>query len=479
MKAFADKSFSKNSLTLSPGWMKPPPLMKKKNLTSFPGGNSFIQPKLKINQPNDKYEQEADRVADRVMRMPEPKQSSVNGHWSLGKGGNESPLVQRQSDECPECNEKEEDEEVQTKPIAEQITPLVQRQVESEEEEPEKEEEEEPAQAKHVSNKSPPMTLGLQDRIQSMRGGGRPLPRSARSFFEPRFGRGFGNVRVHTGSKAAEAAKAANAKAFTIGRDMVFGAGQYSTNTIHGKRLLAHELTHVVHQSAVKCGSSSRLQRTVNTANFDCPANTSKSPTDPLAALTVIDDRAQLMTLGCSYTLCLHSMLFKDSSKSKTDFSAYGNRFGWPQATKRGFRNRFTRAVRTSERQVAGEEMVTLSKRFKRLHNFLKRLLRYRCRPVGRWLAIGGCRDRCVANDFAWTCIPNDRRDIAICPDFWEKGPDQKAGVLIHEAVHMLYNFRRHPSTTLTQRQRNPECYTSYAADLYNFTPIDPKCPVI
>ncbi len=227
MKALAEKSSSKSDITRSPAWMKPPPILAKQHLTSFPGGNPFIQPKLKIGQPNDKYEQEADRVADRVMSMPETKQSS-------GKGGSGSPLIQRQTDECPECNEKEEE---------------VQRQVESEEEEPEKEEEEEePVQAKHVSNRSPPMTTGLQCRIQSRRDGGVPLSRSTRSFFEPRFGRDFGSVRVHTGAKAAEAAKAVHAKAFTFGRDIVFGAGQYSTNTIYGKRLLAHELVHVTQQ---------------------------------------------------------------------------------------------------------------------------------------------------------------------------------------------------------------------------------------
>jgi hypothetical protein len=134
MKTYAEKSSSKTDLTGSPGWMKPLPILAKQHLTSFPGGNPLIQPKLKIGQPNDKYEQEADRVADRVMSMPEPKGSLVNGHWSLGEDGSGSPLIQRQTDECPEFNEKEEE---------------VQRQVESEEEEPEKEgEEEEPVQTK-------------------------------------------------------------------------------------------------------------------------------------------------------------------------------------------------------------------------------------------------------------------------------------------------------------------------------------------
>ncbi|NIM15977.1 MAG: hypothetical protein GTO45_28585, partial [Candidatus Aminicenantes bacterium] len=86
-----------------------------------------IQAKLKIGKANDKYEQEADRVADQVMRMPEPNESLVNGH---------SSLVQRKST-CPEC--MEEEEAIQTKPIADQITPLVQRQPLEEEKEEEEE----------------------------------------------------------------------------------------------------------------------------------------------------------------------------------------------------------------------------------------------------------------------------------------------------------------------------------------------------
>ena len=239
MKTFAVKSSSKNDLARSPGWMKPPPIMEKKNLTPFPGGNPFIQPKLKIGQPNDKYEQEADRVADRIISIPEPK-------GSLGTGGSKSPLIQRQTDKSPEFNDKEEQ---------------VQRQVDSEEEEPEKEEEEEeeeePVQAKHVSNKSPPISPGLQSKIHSLKGGGQPLPKSVSHYFEPRFGRDFSNVRVHTDAKAADAAKSINAKAFTTGKDVVFDTGQYSPGTRGGKYLMAHELTHVWQQGYAKSKSDS------------------------------------------------------------------------------------------------------------------------------------------------------------------------------------------------------------------------------
>lgn len=177
--------------------------------------------------------------------------------------------------------EKEEEEEtLQTKPIADQITPLVQRQEEPPEEEeeeiqakfkdgevrqhvcPEREEgtaqrqpdeyEDEELQTKSKPGESPAVTIGLEFRINSMKGGGQPLPKSERSYFEPRFGLDFSQVRVHTDAQASEMAKSINAQAFTVGQDVVFRAGKYVPDTLQGRegrRLLGHELTHVVQQT--------------------------------------------------------------------------------------------------------------------------------------------------------------------------------------------------------------------------------------
>jgi Domain of unknown function (DUF4157) len=78
---------------------------------------------------------------------------------------------------------------------------------------------------------------------------GRPLDAAAQAFMEPRFGHDFSGVRVHTDARAAESARSVNALAYTVGRDIVFGPDQYTPETTAGKRLLAHELTHVVQQS--------------------------------------------------------------------------------------------------------------------------------------------------------------------------------------------------------------------------------------
>ena len=75
-----------------------------------------------------------------------------------------------------------------------------------------------------------------------------PPCRARSCFFEPRFGVDFGGVRVHADGESADAAKGLRARAYTIGDDIVFGDGEYAPHTSHGRRLLAHELTHVVQQ---------------------------------------------------------------------------------------------------------------------------------------------------------------------------------------------------------------------------------------
>ena len=77
---------------------------------------------------------------------------------------------------------------------------------------------------------------------------GQPLDATTREFFSARFGHDFGKVRVHADDAAAESARSINALAYTVGRDVVFGAGQYAPGTRAGQQLLAHELTHVVQQ---------------------------------------------------------------------------------------------------------------------------------------------------------------------------------------------------------------------------------------
>jgi hypothetical protein len=200
-------------------------------------GNSacqhLLQAKLTISHPNDIYEQEADRVADAVMRMPEQ---------AAGTDRTVVPQIQRL---CPGCEEElkrqpleEEEEMVQARPLA--PGGALQRQV--------PEEEEEPLRAKVDSYSIGEMRPEVEAAIQSLPVRGEPLPQPLRAFMEPRFNADFRAVRIHTGAHAHDLARAVNAQAFTIGHNVVFGPGHYAPETARGRHLIAHELTHVVQQ---------------------------------------------------------------------------------------------------------------------------------------------------------------------------------------------------------------------------------------
>jgi hypothetical protein len=185
-----------------------------------------FQRKLVVNEPGDQYEQEADRVAEQVMRMPEPGVPQAKSSFHV------APVVQRK---CAQC---EEEEKLQRKCA--------------------KCEEEQKLQRKEAGtiaepDFAPPI---VHEALQSA---GDRLDPGARAYFEPRFGYDFNRVRIHTGSKAAESAQSMNALAYTVGQDIVFGSGQYSAHTSGGRQLLAHELAHTVQQAGPM---AQRVQRT-------------------------------------------------------------------------------------------------------------------------------------------------------------------------------------------------------------------------
>ncbi len=97
----------------------------------------------------------------------------------------------------------------------------------------------------------------VSSNIQSLKSGGVQISKPNLSFFKSRFGYNFNTVRVHSNPEAASAARAINARAFTTGRDIFFGSDQYHPETGEGKRLLAHELTHIIQQN----GQTARIQR--------------------------------------------------------------------------------------------------------------------------------------------------------------------------------------------------------------------------
>jgi hypothetical protein len=164
-----------------------------------------LQTKLTISSPSDLYEQEADRVAGQIMQTSLPAEQSLS---------------------------HEPEQELSRQPL----------------------EEEEPIVAR-MAQASSPVEGEMETSIDALHGRGQPLPEAARDFMEPRFRADFSAVRVHDDAQAHELARAVNAQAFTVGRDVVFAAGHYDPEGDAGKRLLAHELTHVMQQGTRKCAA--------------------------------------------------------------------------------------------------------------------------------------------------------------------------------------------------------------------------------
>ncbi len=161
------------------------------------------QPTLRISAPGDAFEHEADRVADQVMRVPDTQvQRSCSCHGAAEAGD----LMRSSAADLPAV------------------------------------------QTKRTSSPAHGAALPAPPSIGALQGGGRPLDRSSREFFEPRFGRDLGHVRIHADTSAAEMARSMGARAFTYRNHIVLGTGEHESSATDDRRLLAHELVHTVQQ---------------------------------------------------------------------------------------------------------------------------------------------------------------------------------------------------------------------------------------
>jgi hypothetical protein len=253
----------------------------------------FFQPKLAVGKPGDPFEREADAVADAVVnggrqtvvgggtsavqRMPitpvtsgslqrlatpdEEKMPATNDErMAEDKRIQEKPIQKAEENEepvqameAPKEEEKpvqkaEEEEPVQAK--EEEEEPVQAMEAPKEEEKPvqKAEKEEEPVQAKSDPGARPASKLGA--RLSRRRGSGNPLSKNIKADMEHSFGKDFSGVRIHTDSEAVGMNRELHAQAFTHGQDVYFNAGKFNPEQTEGKRLLAHELTHVVQQES-------------------------------------------------------------------------------------------------------------------------------------------------------------------------------------------------------------------------------------
>lgn len=197
-------------------------------VTPAPSRSADIQAKLSISSPGDAAEQEADQIADQVMRMPTPGDAPPVGDFACI---NLAPIQRKATLSSPSHASENEADHV----AAETVRPAASWRQSSIPSTP----------ASTVRSAVNPDSTTAVDAAQR---GGAPMPKDQLSYYQPRFGHDFSQVRIHTDSSAAAGARVVQARAYTAGRDIVFGAGQYAPHTAAGRHLLAHELAHVVQQ---------------------------------------------------------------------------------------------------------------------------------------------------------------------------------------------------------------------------------------
>jgi len=245
---------------------------------------SSIQPKLTIGQPDDKYEHEADTMADKVVQRLNDNNATIenkkiNGIQTkpLTTANTLTPFVQTKCDSCEQeeklqKKDKEDDSDLlngklQKKPIFESnAEPPDEKNIQRKCTDCEKEEQKN-LQTKSEDSSSSHASQSIESDLSSSKGSGNPLPEDTKTQMESSFGADFSNVRIHNDSSAVKMNEDLNAQAFTQGNDVYFNSGKYDTNSSDGKNLLAHELTHTIQQGgSIKKKSQSVSSNTIQKA---------------------------------------------------------------------------------------------------------------------------------------------------------------------------------------------------------------------
>jgi hypothetical protein len=273
---------------------------------------------------------------------------------------------------------------------------------------------------------------------------GRPLDAVTRSFFEPRLGSDLSRVRVHTGERAAGTAASLGARAFAVGSEVVFGAGEYAPQTPAGQRLLAHELAHVVQDG----GGPPVVRRLVHERNVSCrrtglhhgvPGGVITGP-DAVATIQAADARAIELASRAEAALFLNRVMA-------------GTLFHVPDATfDTALMNRFGLAVTNAADRPT---IAIIEREIAAVRRFLESgYVRYICRDAecsGEWAS----------------AIPGERV-IRLCNPFWNStSVNQQGATILHEALHLwwdqIYDQGRRPL-------HNAHCFEQFALDVAGAT---------
>ncbi|MCQ8103705.1 DUF4157 domain-containing protein [Methylomonas sp. SURF-2] len=208
----------------------------------------YMQAKMKVSQPGDAHEQQADQVAERVARAAKPPAFAERDSLQRAtlRPGQDVGDPQQSLSLKPAAGDKTPDPALRRKPAA---TPIA-----SADEALDQKPAGDQPQAAEVSEQIDPST---EQRINDLRGQGQPLAENAANDMRQELQADLSAVRIHTGAEAADLAAAVNARAFTVGNDIFFADGEYAPDSAEGRKLLAHELTHVAQQG----GGMGRLMR--------------------------------------------------------------------------------------------------------------------------------------------------------------------------------------------------------------------------
>ena len=248
----------------------PGALANARNVMRAPPSNATgtLQAKMRVSQPHDPQEKEADETAAKIMNMPEPAVAANTPQASAAGTGSSTgssiistariaaqatpPViseVQRESVEREVEQESEEERDDEHK--AELTRKTASASADGAPQDQDEDDRREDGAGSALQRRGGGGALvdeNIEAKIRALRGRGQALPPTLKEFYERRFGRDFSQVRIHTDGPSADLAKKVNAKAFAVGPNVVFGKGYYQPGTRDGRELMAHELTHVVQQ---------------------------------------------------------------------------------------------------------------------------------------------------------------------------------------------------------------------------------------
>jgi Domain of unknown function (DUF4157)/Lysine-specific metallo-endopeptidase len=349
-----------------------------------------LQTKLKINEPGDIYEQEADRIADQVMATP--------AHHAVSGA---PPRIQRSS-----------------------------------------------GQSNGQADAAPASV------DQALANPGRPLEPPLRQDMEQRFGHDFSRVRVHSGADDEQSARELNANAYTVGHDIVFGAGRFVPGTQAGRRLIAHELTHVVQQDASH--RHNEIQRKAAASTFAHCADT---------GITNADLKVEN---GRQMAICYLQVTIRDLKGAPTASTA-----------SKTYKN----ALKVHFINPDEHERATIRENYQRILGVLKDTKNIVCASSKDDL------EECQKQSQPVGFVRPGEGTVILCPIFHEDSITCRAILLIHEASHTIGIGAKSPhppyrgtaeypgpaaatpgTQTTAMRMDNPDAYAYFAANIWRET---------